>query len=97
MITLKVPNVLDPQATQQLLAAVDEGKVLMVMEPDGEVSDDDRIGLVKQVADLGVDFEVMVELEQIFRYVPSAGCIFAVNPQGVIYLVQKEPWSTKAS
>jgi len=97
VITLKVPNVLDKEALQHLLDVLDKGELPLIMEPEGEMTEDDLIGQVTQVADLGVDFEVMVQLAVPHRFVASAAFVFAAHPNGSVYLVQKETWVPKAS
>lgn len=97
MITLKVPNVLDKETLQRVLGRLDKQGLSFIMEPEGEVDEDDLIGHVIQVADLGVDFEVVVQIVEPHRFRAQAVFVFAVDPNGLMYLVQKEPYIAEAS
>ena len=93
MITVKVPNVLDKDALAKVLQLVDVKALPLIMEPDGDITSDDYIGEVTQVVDLGVDFEVVVELYEPHRFVATSVFIFFQDLlSDRMYLVQKEPW-----
>ena len=98
MITVKVPNVVSAEDHELLKKIIDSGVMLLVMQPDGEVDSQDVIGQVEEIVENGVDFEVLVSISEPHRFVPSSAFVFERhNKENWFFLVQKEPWMSKAS
>lgn len=92
MITLKVPNVIAPEAYERVKALTDQGLMMLIMDPQGDVDTDDFIGQVENIVEMGIDFEVLVSITHPHRFVPDSAFLFEVhNREQFIFLVQKEP------
>jgi hypothetical protein len=96
MITVKVPNVLEPEQYERLKLMIDSGLVLLVMQPEGDVDSQDCIGQVENILEQGIDFEVLISVTEPHRFVADSAFVFEEhNKEKLLFLVQKEPWQSK--